>query len=869
MFLRAFRAQSLSHKPHFRAIQSPPPPFSADDAFSDVSALIKKPKWQSNPRLETLVSHLSPKSVSRIIASQSGDVPLCLTFFKWVCKKSTYCYDLDSRIQLLHMLASDNLWEVTHKVLIFLIKECCTSKEDILKVTYGIEEMGKIGFRVNYPCYSVLLMYLAKLDLGLIAFSVFNRMLEDGFVLGEIDYRMLVNALCKNGFVQAAEMFVSTVLKLGFALDVHLCTSLVLGNCRAREVDEALEVFDVMSGEGGCGVNSVTYTILVHGLCEVGRLEEACGLREEMSEKGYRSSACTYTVLIKAMCDQGLMDRAFGLMDEMAGEGCKPNVYTYTVLVDMLCREGRIEEANGMFRKMLRDGLSPNIVTYNVLINCYCKEGLVVSAFELLGLMERRHCKPNIRTYNELMEGLCNIGKSHKAVALLRKAIDNGLFPNEVTFNILISGFCKAGQLSMALKVLCAMSSSGVEPDQFSYTAFVDSLCKMGRPEQACVFIGLVVKKGLPVDEVALTALIQGYCKTGRDRYALMLLERMVEDRCLTSPHAFNILLDVLSKEVELVRGNVVLGKMLKHGLAPSVITYTLLADGLCRAGDMAAALRMLELMKEAGCPPNVYTYTIAINGLCQSRKLEDAEDLLVEMFRAAVSPNAITYALLIKSYVAVGCLDRAFELFRTMFKAGLRPNSQTYTALLSGILDIETADSDDSSTHLLFMKIGINHALELLRRVTECGGDPCDVYAFLITGLSRAGRISEAGALIQQMASSGLTLSSDACDSVITSLCIRDEYGLALAWIRRLVAYRHAPSLGSYGSVILGLRREGRTQEAETLVYELVRDAGVKDERVILPYIGFLMKGGDEFCYSLQILDLIGQIGLKERPIL
>ncbi|KAH6814412.1 hypothetical protein C2S51_023430 [Perilla frutescens var. frutescens] len=888
MLLRAFRLQPLSQKPHFRpphlqsltTLSTAPHTVSVNDIVVSVSSLIKKPNWQKNSRLGNLVSHLSPHLVSRVIASHSGDVPLCLNFFKWACQNSTYCYDINSRIQLLHFLASDNLWGVMHKVLIFLIKECCSSQDDVLKLICAVEEMrDNVGFRINYPCYSMLLMCLAKLDLGLIAFSVFKRMLEDGFVVSEMDYRMIVNALCKNGFVQAAEMFVSRALKLGFALDVHICTSLVLGNCRAREVGDALKVFALMLEEDGCGVNSVTYAILVHGLCEVGRLDEAFRLKEEMSKNGYKPSTHTYTVLIKAMCDKGLMNRAFDLLDEMMKKGCKPNVYTYTVLVDMLCIEGKIEEANGMFRKMLKDKLNPGIVTYNALINCYCKEGCVVLAFELLGLMERRQCKPNIRTYNELMEGFCNIGRPHKAVELLRKVMNNGLFPTGVTFNILISGFCRAGQLTMAFKILHSMSSIGLEPDQFSYTAFIDSLCKMGRPELAGVFLGLIIKKGIPVDEVMLTALIHGYCKTGKCRNALMLMEEMVKDGCLTGPHAFNIFLDVLGKEVKLVEENAMLGKMLKHGAVPSVVTYTSLVDGLCRAGDTATSLEMLELMKQVGCPPNIYTYTIVINGLCRSGKMEDAENLVVEMRRAAVSPNSITYALLIKSYVAARRLDRAFEIVRTMFLDGCRPNNQIYSALLAGILALENAGlndqsssrgkfSVDSSSNLLFMEIGIYQAFQLLHRITDCGCDPSDAYNFLIIGLSRTGRIQEADILVQQMVSNRLTPNSDTCASMITHFCRCDDYTSALEWMKRFVVYGCVLSIDPYCSVIIGLRREGRIKEAESLIYDLLSNAGVEDQRAVLPYLDFLVKG-EEHCQFLELLKLIEQMGCKERPVM
>ncbi|KAL8526013.1 hypothetical protein ACS0TY_015291 [Phlomoides rotata] len=884
MLLRTFRFQSLSHKPQFHALQSlsllctAPHPGQQNDIVLSVSALIKKPTWQNNIYLKSLVSHLSPHLVSRIIALNSRDIPLCLKFFKWVCNQSSYCYDIDSRIQLLHSLAPGNFWGIMHKVLVFLIKECCSSRDDILKLMGVVEEMrGNVGFRINYPCYNVLLVRLAKLDMGFIAFSVFKRISEDGFVVSGIDYMNVVNALCKNGFVQAAEMCISRVVKLGFALDVYICTSLVLGYCRAGELREAFKVFVLMSEQDSCGVNSVTYTILVHGLCEAGKLDVALKLKEEMREKGYRLSTRTYTVLIKAMSDQGLIDQAFGSLNEMIKNGCKPNVHTYTVLVDMLCREGRIEEANGMFRKMLEEGLNPGTITYNALINRYCKEGLVVSAFELLGVMERRQCKPNIRTYNELMEGLCKLGRPLKAVELLKRIISNGLFATKVTFNILIVGFCRAGQLDMAFNILHSMSSVGIEPDQFSYTAFIDSLCKMGRPKLACVFLGLMMKKGISLDEVMLTSLIHGYCKIGKISYAFMFLEGMVKDGCVKSPDSFNIILDSLSKEVKLVEENAMLGKMLKHGLVPSVVTYTILVDGLCRAGDINASLKILQLMKRAGYPPNVYTYTIVINALCQSGKLEKAENLVVEMRKVGVSPSNITYALLIKSHISANRLNQAFEILSTMFENGCQPNNHTYSALLSGILMLETrrmsvAASDetgiDRCSDLIFTEINIHHAFQLVDKIQECGGNPFDAYKFLIMGLCRAGRISEADILTQQMVEHGLTPDNDICVSVISHLCKNEEYTRSVEWIKRFVSYGCVPSFSCYSSVIVGLQNNGRSQEAEWLISDLLSNAGVEDQRAISPYISLLVKGGEP-CQFFEILSLIEQIGYKERPFI
>ncbi|KAL8026870.1 hypothetical protein ABFX02_14G057800 [Erythranthe guttata] len=837
MLLRGIRLHSLSLKPHFYALFSLSPlcttPHSehSNDAVFNVSALIKQPDWQNNIRLKSIVSHSNPQFVFRIISLHSRDhVPLCVDFFKWVCKQSTYCYDTDSRIQLLYQLASDNLYGIMHKVLVWLIKECSTSQDDLLKLMGAIEDMREnVGFRINYPCYSALLVCLAKLDMGSVSFLVFKRMSEDGFVAGGIDYRTVVNALCKNGFVHAAEMFVSRVLKLGFPLDVYIYTSLVLGNCRAGETGDAYKVFDSMSEKDGCGVNSATYSILMHGLCEARRLDEALKLKEEMCVKGCNPSTRTYTVLIKATCDKGLIDKALILLDEMTKKGCKPNAHTYTILVDMLCKEGKIEEANGMFRKMLKDGINPGTVTYNALINCYCKEGLVVSAFELLGVMERRQCKPNICTYNELIEGLCAIGTPYKAMELLRKVVNNGLFSTQVTFNILIVGFCRAGQIEMAFKILHLMSSIGIATDRFSYTALIDSLCKMGKMELAGFFLGLMIKKGIFIDEVALTALVHGYCKAGKTRSALMLLEEMVKDRCLTSPHTFNIFLDVLGKEVKLVEQNAILGKMLKHGLVPSVVTYTVLIDGLCRAGDVEASLEMIELMKRDSCPPNIYTYTIIIDGLCQ-----------------------------------VGKSNHAFEILRTMFNKGCRANYQIYFALLTGMTMKPGCSKSDG---FIFTEMNIFHAFQFLDKIREYGGHAFDVYKFLITGLCRTGRISEGDIFIQEMVNHGLIPDSDICSCVITPLCKSGEYTRSLEWIKRFSGYGCFPSFACYSTVIVGLQSEGRFDEADWLISDLMRSAGVEDRNAVSPYIDFLVKGEGPN-QSLELLNLLEQFGLNERPI-
>ncbi|KAJ0244348.1 Pentatricopeptide repeat-containing protein [Hirschfeldia incana] len=831
------------------------PPDESAAAARDVASFLKTPNWEKNTTLKSLVSHMNPHIASQVISLHSSEPNTCLRFFTWVCKHSSYCFHPVQKTHLLKLIVSSGLYQIAHSVIIPLIREFNRCEKSMLKLMSCFDQLrDEAGFRLNYPCYSSLLMSLAKLDLGFLAYQTYRRMESDGFVAGEIDYRTIVNALCKNGLTEAAEMFMSKILKIGFVLDSHICTSLVLGFCRGLNLGDAIRVFDVMSRDEVSAPNSVTYSNLIHGLCEVGRLDEAFGFKEQMGEKGCEPSTRTYTVLIKALCDKGLVEKGFNLFDEMIGKGCcKANVHTYTVLIDGLCRDGKVEEANGVYRKMVEDGIYPSVVTYNALINGYCKDGRIVPAFEVLAVMEKRGCKPNVRTFNELMEGLCRVGKAFKAVHLFKRMVDDGLSPDVVSFNVLIDGLCREGFMNVGYKLLGSMSSFDIEPDCVTFTAIIDGLCKRGKADVASAFLVLMVRKGIKLDEVTCTALIDGFCKLGKTRDALFILETLGKMRLLTTPHSLNVLLDVLSKGCKVKEELAMLGKINKLGLVPSVVTYTTLVDGLVRSGDVSGSLRMLETMKLNGCLPNVYPYTIIINGLCRFGRLEEAEKLLATMQDSGVSPNHVTYTVMVKGYVENGKLDRALETVSVMIERGYELNERVYSSLLHGLVTLQ--GSDDACIN------------ELVSMVEQLGGSSRGLYDFAVTRLCKEGRADESKELIQTMLKRGV-YNEKAIDTIMESYCGRKEHSKCVELITFVLGTGFVPSFKSFCLVIQGLKKEGETEQARELVMELLSSNGVVEKTRMLDYVRCLMEGDDEPGDCSEFIDMDDLFHCKERPI-
>ncbi|KAF2922377.1 hypothetical protein DAI22_07g108733 [Oryza sativa Japonica Group] len=71
----------------------------------------------------------------------------------------------------------------------------------------------------------------------------------------------------------------------GISPDVYTYSTLIEAYCKVREFDTAKKVLVEMR-ERGCGLNTVTYNVLIAGLCRSGAVEEAFGFKKDMEDYG-------------------------------------------------------------------------------------------------------------------------------------------------------------------------------------------------------------------------------------------------------------------------------------------------------------------------------------------------------------------------------------------------------------------------------------------------------------------------------------------------------------------------------------------------------------------------------------------------------
>ncbi|KAK6286697.1 hypothetical protein POUND7_012876, partial [Theobroma cacao] len=526
-----------------------------------------------------------------------------------------------------------------------------TCENDLLKLMEALDEMRKTGFRLNYPCYSILLVSLAKLNMGVLASSVYKRMVAEGFVLSAIDYRTIINALSKIGFVCQAEMFISKALKLGFGLGTHISTSLVLGYCRQNDLREAFRVLDVMSKRDGCGANSVTYSILIHGLCEVGRVEEAFSLKEGMKEKGCQPSTRTYTVLVKALCDNGLI--------------------------------GSLKLANGLWGKMIKKGINPDEVTFTALMDGFCKIGNTGDASKLFKMMIVNGCLKTCHAFNVFLHILSKECKLTEEYAFFGKILKHGLVPSVVTYTILVGALFQAGKVEQSLSMLKLMKQVGCPPNVYTYTVVVNGLCQIGRVDDAERILHLMFDLGVPPNHVTYTILVKAHVNAGRLNRALDITSFMVKNGYEPNCHIYSALLaGFVSSNKVTKAGSSSFISPLDFGSPPTAENYDeCVSRNVLKEMDLDHALKLrAEIEKFGGSVLDFYNFLIV--GLCKGGRIVVAEHLTKDILKDGLYPDKACFSIIDWHSKNSNC-NECLEVLDLILSHGFLPSFASYCSVI------------------------------------------------------------------------------------------------------------------------------------------------------------------------------------------
>ena len=319
----------------------------------------------------------------------------------------------------------------------------------------------------------------------------------------------------------------------------------------------ALQVFLEMNYQG-CYPNKESYRILMKGLCEDRRLNEAIYLLYSMfwriSQKGSGEDIVVYRTLLYTLCDNRQVEKAVEILGKILRKGLKapkrcfhhldlgqcstvediegtkrlinealirggiPSLVSYSAMAIDLYNEGKISEANKVLIQMQETGFRPTNLVYESKVAALCRGGNVDAAVKVIEEEMEGNCVPNVRTYNIVLKGLCNERKSVLAVEHLKKMAKKlGCNADEETYSILIDGLCCESRYLEASQVLQEMLIKSYWPCVDTYNILIRGLCSVCRQYEAILWLEEMISQGMKPELSVWNLLVASVCSNMTD----------------------------------------------------------------------------------------------------------------------------------------------------------------------------------------------------------------------------------------------------------------------------------------------------------------------------------------------------------------
>ncbi|KAK9934904.1 hypothetical protein M0R45_022033 [Rubus argutus] len=219
--------------------------------------------------------------------------------------------------------------------------------------------------------------------------------------------------------------------------------AILLGLRKKGDISEARKYFDTLTT---MTEDIVLYNIMMDGYVNLGNINGMLELLREMKEKAVHPTHVTGTVVIKGLCQQGklqeavqssrLRGKAFQLHNEMLMHNLKPTPVTYNVLINGLCVYGDLNDA---------DRLLISVDDCNINLS--------------------KDLKSPLRDYSAVINRLCKRTLTTEAKYFFSMMLSDGISPDQELCKVMLNAFRRGGDSSSVFQLLAEMIKSGFPPD--------------------------------------------------------------------------------------------------------------------------------------------------------------------------------------------------------------------------------------------------------------------------------------------------------------------------------------------------------------------------------------------------------------------
>lgn len=254
---------------------------------------------------------------------------------------------------------------------------------------------------------------------------------------------------------------------------------------RSGLFEKARKVFDEMP-ERDCKRTALSFNALLSACINSKKYDLVDGYFRELPTKlSIEPDVVSYNTLIKAFCEMGSLDSAVSVLDEMEKKGVEPDLVTFNTLLNGLYGNGKSSVGEKIWGQMGQKNVAPDVRSYNAKLLGLASEKKTKEVVDLIEEMRAKGTAPDVYSFNWVIKSFIKEGNLEGAKQWYSEVRKSDCFPDRVTYETLIPFLLDNGDLDFAYQLCEEIFKRRFLIDAALLQRVVDELVKASKTEEA------------------------------------------------------------------------------------------------------------------------------------------------------------------------------------------------------------------------------------------------------------------------------------------------------------------------------------------------------------------------------------------------
>jgi pentatricopeptide repeat protein len=401
-----------------------------------------------------------------------------------------------------------------------------------------------------------------------------------------------------------------------------------------QEKGAALSLADTEEDANPGALPSRLYTMFLHTLSGLGRLESATKVWNYMIQHGTKPSIAHWNSILQCYGKKKDADGLEALWKRMIEAGTIPDLQTWTTRVHGMALSGRLNRALFLLEEMSE--------TWD--------------RAERANKSKQRNHLDSDRILNfpqpatEVLNAAVTVFARRKRRDLIQRAFawahSQGIKPDHITFNALIRLALREQNLEEAMKLLQHMAKQNIQPDEATFaitldaalrSAYVQNMSPEQQGDMAVSTLTSMETQGLLTSRHIFATLIDRLLKTYNNTKAAYTVLKYMRNRNVTiSPPIYTSLMTHYfnQEEPDFAAIEALWSNIRSSGSSVDHLFYDRMIEMYSRAGDTGNARRFLNRMSNEGKKPSYQALMELLQALAKARQWSQVQELIRDIKR-------------------------------------------------------------------------------------------------------------------------------------------------------------------------------------------------------------------------------------------